>query len=276
MNANKAFGLAAFLGFGALLARNTPWAQAGAYFVEPCLKSCLCQGLVEHFNMNQSSDWPRFGAFGTALNEATAANIGNRAGKIGDAVDLAGSTGSFLWKSYAPGVAGFFSIGFWFNADALPASGSRSAFISWDHGNNRGTSVWLYNSAGTTYVCISTINVPADTATEWCNSAAISAATWYYVVAGVDDGDDTPGGRRAFVSVNGGAKQTTTLSYVTRSGFPQVRIGQRPVSGPAGPGDYVFDGAIDELSIWARGLTNSDIALLFNSGSGRSYPFITD
>lgn len=257
--------------------------SAGAYVIEPCLKSVLCAGLVEHFNMDKTSDWPAFGAFMGQLHESNNTNIGSRAGKFSNtlALDLPGTTTSFLWRSFTPGPVGFFTIGLWFQVDTLPANGSRATFISWNHANitNQGPSLWLYNDGTSTKACLHLVNQAQDNGVELCEPTAISAGTsWYYVAAGVDDGDDTPGGRRAFISVNGAAKTTTTLSFVVRTGFPQVRIGQRPVGGPGntqGTGDYYFDGAIDELSIWARGLPNGELSLLYNSTSGRSYPFVT-
>jgi hypothetical protein len=34
-----------------------------------------------------------------------------------------------------------------------------------------------------------------------------------------------------------------------------------------------FNGSIDEVGIWSRALTSSEVTSLYNSGSGRQYPF---
>ena len=74
-------------------------ARSSAYSVEPCIQSRLCSGLVEHFDMQDLSDYARYGAFGSVLHERVGSNIGSGTGKIGNAADLAGSSTSYLWSS---------------------------------------------------------------------------------------------------------------------------------------------------------------------------------
>jgi len=275
--------LLASFGLAALLVVAPPAARPSAYTIEPCLKSKLCTGLVEHFNMNDLSDYGRYGAFGSVLHERIGSNIGSAAGKIGNAVDLAGTSTSYLWSStFVPTMSMNWSASFWFKADTLPSPGTYATFISRSGGNNAGTSISLYNNAGTTKVRIYTWDREATTKPATDSSTTIVAGTWYFVAAGVGDPDE-PGlglGTQQWVSVNGGTKQTTDLNYIPRSGLSHLRVGQTPSAGKAADGGESFDGLLDELSFFGRSIGLSDITLLCNdlgSGcTGLTYPFVTE
>lgn len=40
------------------------------------------------------------------------------------------------------------------------------------------------------------------------------------------------------------------------------------------PGTSFFDGAIDEIGVWSRELTSSEVTTLYNAGAGNQYPFV--
>ncbi len=256
-------------------------ARSSAYTIEPCIQSRLCSGLVEHFNMQDLSDYGRYGAFGSVLHERIGSNIGSGTGKIGNAVDLPGTSTSYLWSStFVPTMSVNWSASFWFKADTLPSVGTYSVFISRHSNANNGTAVSLYNEAGTVKVTIYTWNKDSTAITTTRNTTAISTGTWYFVAAGVGDPDDTPGGLQQWVSVNGGAKTTTTLNYIPKPGISHLRVGQSPSNGKASDGGEGFDGLLDELSFFGRNIGASDIALLCNDlgagCTGQPYPFVTE
>lgn len=262
-------------GLAMLLVAVPQPARSSAYTVEPCLKSKLCSGLVEHFNMHDLSDYARYGAFGSVLHENIGFNIGSTAGKFGNAANFTTST-DYLWSStFVPSMSTSWSVSFWFRASSLPGPTDSKTFIS-RAGGDGGSVVYLGNSLGTTYLCMYTVNRDGTTPTATCNSTAISINTTYHVAAGVGDPDDTPGSLQAWVSVNGGAKAVQALNYVPFGGLSHLRVGQAPSSGKSAAGTNNYSGWIDELSIFSRSIGPSDIALLWNGSSGRQYPFVTE
>lgn len=97
-------------------------------------------------------------------------------------------------------------------------------------------------------------------------SSTLSTSTWYHIVARRSSGTYT-------VWVNG-ASQTADTSLTTDSGWGtrNAVMGSMWIGGGS---NYVLDGIIDELGIWKRALSDSDIATLYNSGSGYAYSNFT-
>ena len=62
----------------------------------------------------------------------------------------------------------------------------------------------------------------------------------------------------------------TSLGTASNSGkdFVDTNASQAPYIGQAGDSSQYLDGALDELSIWNRRLSDSEIATLYNSGTG--------
>lgn len=66
---------------------------------------------------------------------------------------------------------------------------------------------------------------------------------------------------------NGTTVATATGSTLFRNGGGNVCIGHQEEAGAG------MNGRIDEVGIWQRALSADEIALLYNGGAGRSYPF---
>jgi hypothetical protein len=97
------------------------------------------------------------------------------------------------------------------------------------------------------------------------STTTLSTGTFYHVVAGVDDSNNT------FIYVNGGTSEDTdALSGNSYDLSASVYFGR---SGNGSPYTYYFDGDIDEACIFNRALTESEVGQLYNSGSGLAYPF---
>ena len=62
-----------------------------------------------------------------------------------------------------------------------------------------------------------------------------------------------------------------SLGTASNSGkdFVDTNASQAPYIGQAGDSSQYLDGALDELSIWNRRLTDSEISTLYNSGTGQ-------
>jgi hypothetical protein len=69
------------------------------------------------------------------------------------------------------------------------------------------------------------------------------------------------------ISVNNGA-----FVAVAYAGGPDTTTSNPSVGGQPG-GAAPMGGVIDEVGIWKRALSASEITTLYNSGSGTTYPF---
>lgn len=95
------------------------------------------------------------------------------------------------------------------------------------------------------------------------STASLSTSTWYHVVAVRDVAAD-----KMRIYIDGASAATevtdTTTSTPTYSAFA---IGRR-TNDTSG-----FNGAIDEVGIWSKALTDAEITKLYGGGYGLSYPF---
>jgi hypothetical protein len=94
------------------------------------------------------------------------------------------------------------------------------------------------------------------------NFGAASTATWYFIVAWHDTGDDTIN-----IQVNNGTANSTARTAAPADGTSALHVGGW---GSVGPGRY-WNGRIDQLGFWKRTLTAAEKTWLYNSGSGRTY-----
>jgi hypothetical protein len=92
-------------------------------------------------------------------------------------------------------------------------------------------------------------------------TSALSTGTWYFVVV-------TQNGTTWELFLNGTSQGTTSMGSATISDN-SFRIGESHAGGGAGKS------TTDEVGIWGRVLTSSEITSLYNSGTGLSYPFTT-
>lgn len=95
------------------------------------------------------------------------------------------------------------------------------------------------------------------------NFGAASTGTWYFVLCGRNADTDL-----AFVSINNGTKNTAASSS-TFDDTSTFRIGGREIGG------NTWDGQIGPVYFWkGRVLTTQEESDLYNSGSGKAYPFV--
>lgn len=97
------------------------------------------------------------------------------------------------------------------------------------------------------------------------NSASWTSGTWYHLVATYDDST-----LKMYID---GTLQTVTDSLSGQDAGKNavdLMIGSHSAS----PW-YPFDGTIDEVAVWDRALSQSEVTALYNSGDGFAYPFST-
>lgn len=154
---------------------------------------------------------------------------------------------------------GNFSISAWFNPTSEVLS-NKGYIIS--KGLTAGSANNNYSLAVSSgYVIFRT------SAGQISHSTVLSASGWYHVV-GVVDFDNS----LIKISLNGGAFETqviTDTAPVDDGTHLTVGIGENTT------GNYIypFVGTIDEISLWPKALSASEVTTLYNSGSGLQPPF---
>jgi len=200
-------------------------------------------------------------------------------------------------------------VSYWkFDGDATDSVGSNDGTITGaTNGSSYGKINEGYNFDGNDYITLpDTFNPSAYTVSVWIKAAATSSPqqiidntgtaanksfkillynnTLYfrhYDSSGSNHDittsfSDTSGWHHILFKWDG----TTTTAYIDNvskgtSGVSSIsttnkmRFGARPLSSP----DQYYTGNMDEVGIWSRALTSTEISELYNSGDGKQYPF---
>ncbi len=252
---------------------------SGAHYPDVCLVSgetgsVLCAGLVEHFTLLEASDSPRFGAGMSYLQEAPGQNVAYDA--VDGGADFDGTTSKWLWANViAPSDS--FTITFRIKVKSLGSSGQKKSILSWHNTNFKGPDIYWENNAGQGRFCIGVYEAettnPAKTA---CVNA--TAGTQYFVAVGSSHFHD--GKANVFISLNGGARTTTATAYWQHGGLGYMRVGGRPINGPADASDQALDAVMTTLDFYSRPVSDYEITLLYNGGGslagGRTFPYDTN
>lgn len=92
-------------------------------------------------------------------------------------------------------------------------------------------------------------------------SNTLSTGTWYFIALTFDSTSGLKGYVNASLDSSSGSAFATDTSAIS------TYIGGQPATA----GRY-FNGIIDEVGIWNRALTSTEVSDLYNSGTGLSYP----
>jgi len=249
-----------------------------AHVPEPCQVlgekgSILCAGLVEHFDLTEASDSPRFGSYTSVLQEAPGQNVAQEALDLRAWFD--GSTSKWLWANVpAPGSA--FSIAFRIRPNLLGSSGQKQSVISWDNQNFKGPDIYFENNAGTGRMCLKVYEAEAaNTARTACTSSTTLAE--HFIVVGASHFHD--GKAEIWISQDGGPRTTTTVTYWLHGGPRYMRVAGRPYTGPGDASDQPLTAYLSDLDFYIRPLSDAEIALLYNGSPiphARAYPYDTN
>lgn len=150
----------------------------------------------------------------------------------------------------------------WLKVNGFPSGGTpRIISKTGDDGGGLDGFAMVTNSAGNI-----AMNVNKNGAGFGLNPAGTMAGgTWYFLVFRFDANFNQ--GSLFWYSESALISQTNgNGNYEAASTF-KLNLGNNTIS--AG-----FDITIDEVGFWARALSNTDIANLWNNGAGRTYPFI--
>lgn len=222
----------------------------------------IARDLTAYWRMSETSG-TRFDLIG-GVHLADVNTVGSAAGKIGTAADfvrvnseeLTAGTDDFSFDGSAD-----FAIAFWASIDDNTDIGSNTQgpavgkFIN----SNRG---WLINfdqASDSWEFAVSTDGTDIVIAVSGTNFVSTAFGLVYA------DYDSSTGVTRC--STNDGTKGTASPGTTINQNSEPFRVGATRYEGLGGFSDY-FEGQIDELAIWRRKLTDTEVTQMHNSGNG--------
>ena len=184
-------------------------------------------------------------------------------GKYGNALDFIGDTGHVAIDSDPFNeVYDEFSLSYWFKTPDSTTARWQTA-VHRNDGTSVGSSTWFGGMETGSNQIVSTIGAGSG-AGHMAGTTGVVAVedTWYYVVASWD-------GTNVRVYVDNVLKKTYALASLTNKPAT-MRIGS---SGAVGAG-YMFNGVVDEVKIFKRGLSVEEINASY--GEGKLYHNFTN
>jgi hypothetical protein len=205
--------------------------------------------------------------------------VGSATGIINSGADLELGDSDFL--SIADGsqtgldVSGDLSVSFWTKYETLPTVGGADSNIitKTEGGTNRAYTIRFNNNISLGFECEASSDgttansgngrtgvdalVVGDVGVwrHWVATYKLSTHTWKMYKDG------------SALSVTDNSAGTVSQVFNSTAVF---RLGAR---GAAGVAAGFYDGVLDEVGIWSRELTSSEVTELYNAGAGLAYPF---
>ncbi len=228
----------------------------------------LTDSIIHHWKLDEASGNDRADEVGSATLEEQAIGVLRDPGQIDNAAQ---GTGADYLRVAATTVCDFttenFTIAFWLRPTAFPAS--------------QGVMLSKWNSSGRQFQCDyltadqrfrffvrnaaddGNFRVNAD------NLGAPSTDTWYFIQLRRDADNE-----EISIRVNNGTantlahnedlpSQTTRFAIIKRDGDPTTL-------------QDTVDGLWDELSVWERVLSDSELDEIYNLGNGLAYPWASE
>lgn len=95
------------------------------------------------------------------------------------------------------------------------------------------------------------------------NSTTLATNVWYFGYVARNGTNDL-----LYASINDGAVDSATDGNINAVVGGNFRLGNYVAAG-----GFQFDGQIDEFGVWGRALATNEVTWLYNTGTGRTYPF---
>lgn len=202
-------------------------------------------GIVAYYKLEESSG-NRVDSSGNSLDLTPTNTPGNTTGKISNALAVAQASSQQVGRaSYsALNLAADFTVAGWFNVTSYPQN---THFWSYSVSTRPGIN---FNTVGVGTFVVNGASIGIGTVAAgsgWRFIACRYRASDFFAEARLDGG--------AWTSGTGTSPTTTTGTFY---------LGAR--------GDLArwMNGAIDEVGVWSRRLTDAEVNYLYNSGSGRT------
>jgi hypothetical protein len=211
----------------------------------------LTDNLVGYWKLDDSGDDE------ISTNDLTLTNGSYVTGKINNGADFTGASNSYatfttklstVWDSA-------YTITMWVNAATLDTTNGNVLLWPGDRNQQHIINNIEKKLEITTY---------DGTAASTVGTTVFSTGTWYFIAF------QRISGTEGKVWVNGADDTSTTKAMRNPAGTltQDFRLASRQDATAAN-----FDGIIDEVGIWSRALSSTEISTLYNSGNGLAYPF---
>lgn len=221
--------------------------------------SALLTGIYAYWKFDSSNSNDSVGS-NNGTDTSITYSSGN--GKINNGAGFNGSTSKIVLPDVAFGIASASTFAFWIKTTSTVATNPQ--MFTRDHtGVLRAWQVGM--GAGTTNKGIRFIRFDSggSLVTNITSAAAINDGSWHHVVCTFDN---TVG---SIVYIDGLSSASDAVTTNTNNNTGEgVYIGNY-----GGGGGSEFPGSLDEIGVWTRALSSSEVTQLYNSGSGLQYPF---
>ena len=159
----------------------------------------------------------------------------------------------------------------WVYPTTAGSTGQIQALYANDSPNQRAGMIYLENVSGSLVPKFQVYQID-DTQKIVAWGSGITTNAWHLVVVEVQTNTFSASDGKIYISVDGGATVSTSLSNFVRGAQYECDLGRRPYSGDEKP----YAGRIDQLAQWLRVLSAAEITLFYNGGSGQTFPFVTN
>jgi len=220
----------------------------------------LTSGLISYYKLDGNSTDAVSSNNGTDTN--TTYSTGN--GKIGQGAGLNGTNSQISLGDPSNLHNANFTVSFWMKSSS--ASGYQTPIVKgytaapW---TNPYVTFLMRLNWPTNFIEVGLSNGSTYTSNTWSSSPISTTGVWYHMAF-------TYNGTTGTLYINGSSQGSfsygTTLAY---SSQPWL-IGSDQSGSPS---IEYFAGAIDEVGIWNRAITSTEVTQLYNSGNGLAYPF---
>jgi len=187
-------------------------------------------------------------------------------GKINDCLDFEASSSQYVDLGTGLDFYGHsgVTISAWVKIESFPTSGNlMQVFGNGDTATQEQLWVDFYNNGGTQQIRFGSYKVPGGSHYSSYNHS-LSTATWYHLCC-VHNGTDWD------IYIDGTVYYTTGVTGVVYNNSNKSSIGAVNLSGFT----RYFDGLIDEVGVWYRALSSTDVANLYKGGAGMPYSEFT-
>lgn len=206
----------------------------------------LTANLLAYYKLEDATDF-------WSTNNLTNSGVSFVAAKVNNGADCESTESDYLYGGDILDITtGQFSFFCWVKVESFPANGW---IVGKDHDTQGREYAFGVDSTSKLNLQVAGVGSIAD------SNTALSTGTWYNVGVTFDDATNA-----VTYFLNGVADGTTTNSGALSNVTASFNVGRRSYTGYEG----YFDGIIDELGIWGKILSSTEITDLYNSGSGQT------
>ena len=210
----------------------------------------LIDNLIRYYKLDEISGTTVTDATGTSNGTNSGATV-NSTGVINSGYDFNSNNDHINTNLAINPSTTDYSISFWVNPDSTTGK----KIVSTDYDNNAPRGFQVYNE-GTELVISTGANVSTS------SGAGYSSSAYQHIVVVLGQGTDNSYIYRNGVEV---LNFTGDFNNVSKTLYLCSRVGAET--------NITFLGDMDEVGIWNRALTSSEVGDLHNSGAGLKYPF---